>query len=129
MVMDKPQATKAMRASQFAGQPATISINPPATEYTNTHGTAQTTQYMPQTAVNQTALAYFVLNALQHGGSQAVTYGYIQQYALYGYPPTYTPDQTQHMVPPQAYTNTGGPWGKQDVVGFSRSCNSLVHFD
>ena len=123
---------QAMRVPQFAGQPVATDGNPTATEYANTHGTAQagqTAQYMPQTAVNQTALAYSVLNAHQHGGSQAAAYGYMPQYAQYGYPPAYTPDQTQQMVPPQAYTSNGGPWGKPDVAGFSRSCNSLVPFD
>ena len=71
---------QAMRVPQFAGQPVTAHGNPSATEYANTHGTAQagqTAQYMPQTAVNQSALAYSVLNAHQHGGSQAAAYGYM----------------------------------------------------
>ena len=101
---------QAMRVPLFAGQPATTDGNPPGTEYANTHGTpqaGQTAQYMPRTAVNQTALAYSVLNAQQHGGSQGAAYGYMPEYAQYGYSQAYTPDQTQKMVSPQAYTSNG----------------------
>ena len=64
-------------ALAYLGQ--NVQVNPPADAYTGTHNNGQASQasQMPTQAVNSTALAYSVMNAYQHGGSQAAGYGYM----------------------------------------------------
>ena len=85
---------------------------------------------MPQYTDHQIAMAYSMQIAYPHWGIQAAAFDYMEPlYAQYGWTPNYSAVQTQQVAPQSAVTNTGAPWGKADVAGFTRSCYNIALFD